>query len=348
MAVGFLTRDFNGVFPDIIPGGCSYYRCFLPMTVAGQRAKLGMPVFDPIRGFGVKDQGDTGIFGFGTIVLKLIMDRPTAKQIQLAQNLGQRVIVDVDDFYEGIPESNRAFEVTHPDRNKWTNRENYQRVIAAADTVTVSTPFLLEHHSRTHSDVRLIRNGVDMNHFKTRKRPNRKPIIGWAGAVSYRGGDLETLRDWLPGFLDEHDLKFHHAGHTHDAASFADVSGIDPDRLRTSPLVTIDKYPSGFVFDIGIVPLSDIPFNYAKSNIKGLEYAAAGIPYVAAAAPEYVVLENDSCGRTAVTSEDWVREMTRLLDRGEWQRDAQMNRDTVSQRWSIEARTGEWVGLFTS
>lgn len=344
MGTAFLSTDFNGVFPHLIPGGCTYYRCYLPMVVTGNR-HLGPAVFDPMRGFGVKDTYSTGLFGFKTVMLKLVMDRWTPKQIELAQNLGQRVIVDVDDYYEGLTEANKAFDITHPEKNKRTNRDNYAKVIEAANIVTVSTPFLLDHHSKTHPNVLMIRNGVNMQQFTPIKHYQKKPVFGWTGATNYRNNDLEQLRDWLPDFLEEHNLKFHHAGHTTDSPSFAEIVGINPRRVTTSPLVPITEYANGFKFDIGLVPLNNIPFNEAKSNIKGLEYSAAGIPFIASDLPEYRLLAEDGVGILANEAEEWRTAAKTLLDFHYRQQYAARGLAVVRANWSIEARSGEWNGL---
>lgn len=348
MAIGFLSRDFNGRFPHITPAGCTYYRCYLPMAVCGQRSRLGMPAWDSGRGYGVLESNNTGIFGFDTIVLKLIMDRWAPKQIEIAQSLGQQIIVDIDDFHDGLTPANKAYHATDPEINKQANREFYSKVIAAADAVTVSTPFLLDHYSKQRDNVYMVRNGVNMHQFEPRKHRSTKPVLGWAGAVSYRNGDLEQLRDWLPALLEEHDLIFHHAGHDPEAPSFAEVVGIDPQRVTTSPIVPIYEYANGLQFDIGIVPLSDIPFNHAKSNIKGLEYAAAGIPFVASPLPEYRLLHEDGVGLLAATPNEWSAQVSTLLDYKTRKRVAAIARDTVSRNWSIETRAPEWIKVFSS
>lgn len=346
--IGFLTRDFNGKFPNITPAGCAYYRCYLPMAAFGKHALLGMPVWDPHRGFGIKDTEQTGIFGFSIIVLKLIMDAWTPRQIAIAQRLGQKIIVDIDDFHEGLTPANRAFHATDPELNKKSNREHYSKVIVAADAVTVSTPFLYDHYSGQRDNVYMVRNGVNMYQFEKRKHTTAKPVLGWAGAVAYRNNDLEQLRDWLPDFLEEHDLYFHHAGADLFAPSFADVTGINPTRLTTSPLCAVADYAAGLKFDIGLVPLNDIPFNEAKSNIKGLEYAAAGIPFVASPLPEYRLLHEDGVGLLAATPDDWQAQTAMLMDYKTRKRTAAIGRDTVSRKWAIEQRAFDWAEVFSS
>lgn len=348
MSVGFISGDFS-VSPAgvLTPGGCGYYRCILPMLVCGQKAHAGRVAWDSIRGFGIRDTNTTGVFGFKTIALKLMMDRWIPKQIQLAQALGQRIVIDLDDHFDGLTPANKAFAVTHPEENKRANLNYYRESIALADTITVSTPFLLDHYGKQRDNVIMVRNGVNANTFNKVKHTRNKPVIGWAGATAYRNNDLEQLADWLPAFLNEHDLMFHHAGHSDNAPSFTEITGVDRHRVTTSPIVPINNYSSGFKFDIGIVPLRDIPFNHAKSNIKGLEYAAAGIPFVATDLPEYRLLHEDGVGHIAATQQDWVTQLEHLLVYDNRRSEAARCHRIVTERWSIANRAEDWQNVFT-
>lgn len=346
MTTAWITNDF--AHPDLlIPNGCSYYRQYLPMLVAGQRARYGRPAWDSARGFGVKDGTKYGVFGFDTVNLKLLMDKWTLAQIPLAQALGQRILVDVDDHFDGLTPDNKAYDITDPSLNRMMNREIYRDVIAAADLVTVSTPYLAEVVNDINSNVTVIRNGVWPKQFP-RHEQRERPVLGWTGSVNYRNGDLQVLADWLPDFLETHDLLFHHVGHEPDSPSFADLTGINPARLITTPLLPIIDYHKGFVFDIGLVPLTDIPFNRAKSNIKGLEMAAAGIPFVASDLPEYRTLHNDGIGLLAQTAGDWEAQVIYLLDYATRRKAGATWRNWVTERWSIEARAREWQRALTS
>ena len=345
MPVAFVTNDFTKLDDGVeVPGGCAYYRCALPMFACGQPAKLGRPAFHPSHGFGIQESETRAIFGFDTIVMKLLMFRWTPRQMLIAQQLGQRIIVDVDDAYDFLPEENRAWKVTHPDENKVMNRDHYRKVIEQADIVTVSTPFLLNHHRETHRDVRMIRNGVYPDMFRVKPQA-KKPVLGWVGAIPFRSGDLETLT-WLPGFLEQHDLMFHHAGHGFGDQWFHDVVGIPKERMTYQNGVPMDRYGALFSqIDIGLVPLSDIPFNHAKSCIKGLEYASAGIPFVAQDLPEYRMLASTGVGRVADTPDEWVAHLEELLDLKIRKKEAAQGRFVTVEQHSIMAREREWQQL---
>ena len=347
MRVGFIAEDFLLDQGILRPSGCSYYRCLLPKnTLRGLDTAFGPPAYATQLGFGVRENKTQARFGFDVIVMKMLMSRWVPEQMRQAQELGQVIIVDVDDFYPGLHEANLAYETTDPSKNKVTNREHYHEVIMAADWVTVTTPFMREYYSQYRDNVVMIRNGINPNQFEKRPVRNMKPVLGWAGALKWRSNDLEGLSDWLPGFLEEHDLMFKHSGHMADAADFADIVGIPNTRMMRMPMKPLHRYHEMLDFDIGMVFLSDIPFNEAKSTIKGLEYAASNIPFVAQDMPEYRFLAESGVGRVARDGSQWVAHLTELLDYKTRKREAAIQRNLVQKNHSIQSRALEWIEFF--
>ncbi len=175
--IAWLSKDLTQVPGQTpLPGGCSYYRCYLPMYATKCEGFLGYPAFVSERGFGVKETDSTARFGFHVAVFKIVMDRQVIRQIEIAKSLGQKIVADVDDFYEGLDESNLAFKATDPSRDKGRNREHYQKIILSADLVTVTTPFLYEWYSQRHPNVMMIRNGVLPEQFYKKPVKNKKPL----------------------------------------------------------------------------------------------------------------------------------------------------------------------------
>ena len=169
-----------------LPGGCSYYRCYLPMYATQTEGFFGYPAFTAERGFGVRETDTTARFGFHIVVFKIVMQRQVIKQIQIAKDLGQKIVVDVDDFYDGLDKSNLAYDATDPEKHKGSNREHYRKIILSADLITVTTPFLFEYYSKLHPNVMMIRNGVLPEQFYKKPVENKKPVIGWVGAIPWR------------------------------------------------------------------------------------------------------------------------------------------------------------------
>lgn len=343
--VGFCSEDYAGA-GTLVPGGCTYYRCLLPANTVGGASVVGKIAFTPSAGFGVRTSGTTATFGFDQIVFKLIMHKQVPRQMRVAQQLGQRIIVDIDDHFDGLHDANRAKALTDPSNNRAYNTDHFRAIVEQADVVTVTTPFLLDYYQDKAKDVRLIRNGINPNQFREIKHANRKPVIGWAGATSWRSNDLEHLRSWLPDFLEKHDLEFLHSGHEPDAPEFHELTGVPIERMLHMRMQPIHRYADMLAFDIGIVPLSQIDFNRAKSAIKGLEYAASGIPFVADPLPEYERLAEMGVGRIAHTPRRWVTHMTALLDHGTRRREARRQAQLVLRDHTIHNTAEDWVALF--
>jgi hypothetical protein len=333
---------------ESIPDSSPYYRQWLPMQTLPGDPVMGMTAWLGDRGFGIKTGPALANFNFDTISIKNEMHRWIPHQITEARKCGQRIIQDVDDLYDDIPEGNAARQRLDPEKDAATNIDHYREGLLRSDTLTVSTPTLLEHYEALgHDDVRLIRNGVNPSLFNYRKPTKGKPVLGWMGVVRMRLEDMAMLREWLPDFLEEHDLMFHHSGYTVGEETFAEYVGIDPERLTMAPMLPITYLHQGMQFDIGLVPLHDSPFNRAKSYLKGLEYACSGIPFVAQDLPEYEHLAQTGVGRTAHTPEDWVREVTALLDPDLRRFEARINHTVVLEKHTIAQRADEWREVFS-
>jgi hypothetical protein len=98
-------------------------------------------------------------------------------------------------------------------------------------------------------------------------------------------------------------------------------------------------------FDVGLVPLANIPFNQGRSNVKAREYAAAGVPWLASPVGSYEHLGRDE-GGWLVEDDKWFeaidamirsrRERSKLAKRAKaWAKD-----ETI---WNM---VGAWERLF--
>jgi glycosyltransferase involved in cell wall biosynthesis len=87
---------------------------------------------------------------------------------------------------------------------------------------------------------------------------------------------------------------------------------------------TQPEYPAYLAeqpWNIGIAPLIDSPFNECKSSIKFFEYSSYKIPVVASRVYPYYkdvfgvpVIEHEETGLLCDTTEDWVNNLSRLIE----------------------------------
>lgn len=350
--IAVVTGDWSFGVKPLQPGGCGWYRAALPtkqLINHGWAAVLGLPAFNH-DGFGVIQDSGGAIHGFDIALIKILMHRDMVGAMQHAKKAGQTLLVDIDDFYPGLVESNQAYHYTDPKKSKDVNRDFYYQVIDLADHLVVATQGLYDYYSKQHPSVHLIRNGIDFERWKQKKVKDRKPTVGWVGGIPWRSNDIETTQGWLPDFLKSNDLSFHHSGHIANHKNLWDLANIDINRVTVSPMQVILDYPQMFQhIDIGIVPLNDIPFNtVGKSALKGMEYAASGIPFVAFATPEYERLAKLGVGRVARTDDEWRAHMTELLDFETRKKEVKKNYKNLIKTHSMTQRGHEWHSFMSS
>lgn len=321
--------QLGAVRPHI--GGAGYYRMLLParaLQKAGHAVYLGTLVEH-------RDTGEMGVhtfdglahFGLDVLVLQRWMHFEVIAGIKRAVAQGQIVLNDVDDYFDGLDTANRAWHTSHPKTNPVENREHYRKIIAAGSGVICSTPFLMGKLGVKAKRAYLLRNRVDTDRYRSVNAGVgwTRPALGWVGARPWRSsGDVEALCGLVAPFLEAENLRFIHSGHLPNAVTFdgdeipplGETLGIPDERMTYRPLASMGDYPRLLEgFGIGLVPLADRPFNHAKSCIKGMEYAAAGVPFVATATPEYQWLQaNHGIGSTARRPKDWLAAWKRLLD----------------------------------
>jgi hypothetical protein len=340
--VAFISSDYGPQSPPE-PNGCTWYRCILPsreLQKHGWDTGVGMPGASEKLGLGIAYE-DGMLAGWDINIFKLLMHQQVLEFMGVMQRNGQTVGVDVDDFFQGLHKDNVAAALTDPLVNNEVNRVWLEQIIRAADFVTVSTAFLADWYSSRVRDVRLVRNGVDFDRWPQRD-VSGDPVVGWIGGTLWRSGDIESLSEWLPEFVEDHGVTVHHGGHLEGKGpSFADRAGLKV--VRTTGMLPVSDYPDLFGYlNIGLVPLVPVPFNEAKSNIKGLEYAASGIPFVAYPSHEYRLLAESGVGRLAETPDEWRDHVTELLDESVRVEEGARIREIVGREWSMEVRGKSW------
>lgn len=284
------------------------------------------------------------------LVLQRLMHAGLADHIKLSRAYGQYIINDLDDWYWGLSTSNHAWKHSHPKNNPKENVNHYRSVLAASDMVTVSTSYLADRITNfVRCPITLLANTVDISRFPIKEHSDsEQPCIGWAGSTGHRSNDIETVASVLRLMHTQHGCPLLHVGDSPNHPRFSDLISLPREEVRTISLLPFDKYPSGLTMDIGIVPLNNVPFNRAKSDIKGLEYSAAGIPFVAQNLDSYEALHRTTgAGRLAKRPKDWLSHLKMLKD-PHLRRDEGLHNKEAIQSRDISHGIKRWVDLLGS
>jgi hypothetical protein len=318
------------------------------MQQLGMHSAIGMPVFTDEHGFGVLQGNNAGQFGWQVIVLKLLMHRQHPEMIRKSKLMGQIIVVDVDDAHNRLEDDNMAYKTTDPALNPEFNRDYYEEVIMEADYVTVSTEWLFDDIAKRRPRVIRIQNGVDTARYGPRiDISGDKPRLGWVGGLPWRTKDPAMLKDWLPDYVAKTGVKVHHSGHIGNEfhTTFQEIVGLKD--VTTLPLLPVLQYPSLLApIDIGLIPLVDNDFNKAKSSLRGMEFAAAGIPFIASPSPEYLRLEATGIGRIARTPQEWVDNVEELRDPAVRHAESERQYQRVRELHDMTCRQTQWKALY--
>jgi glycosyltransferase involved in cell wall biosynthesis len=329
-------------------GGCGFYRLRAP---AEELRLLGVDIEIADDGavdadITMKKDGSMQINEIFTDADLIVVQRPLSSTyyslIEQAQRQGIATVVEIDDDFSTVHRHNIAHDSMH--ENEKFGPQWVEKSTEIADHVTVSTPQLTKY--ARHGRNSILRNCVPQSIFSvTPKVAPLHPRLGWTGSVQTHPDDLQQTKGAVAKVLKSNNLLFNVVG---DGQFVRTNLGIDKD---------VEVYATGWTqdinlyyqavhdfIDIGITPLELSPFNQAKSALKGLEYAALGIPFVASPTREYERLEAYGIGKTAKTPAEWRKHLQRMIDRSsETERIAKESRDRMEAMFTYKVTAPEWI-----
>lgn len=327
-------------------GGCGFYRMRAP---AKEAALLGVDITidDNIAVEASKDRdGLVTVSEVHTdadlIIFQRPLDNAMTAVIKQAKRQGIATIVEIDDDFSTVHRDNVAHSAMH---GQESGHQWVALATAEADLVTISTPQLAKY--ARHGRYEVLRNRVPDTIFDTPiQKSNQEtwPRIGWTGTVQTHPNDLQETKGRLGPLLKKHGLPFNVIGDGQHVSRNLGLS--DDTSVYATGWVELElyyQYVASFI-DLGIVPLELSSFNQAKSALKGLEYAALGIPFVASPTREYELLEINGIGKVAKSPGDWAKHLQRMIDRpAETERIANEARDRIKAEHTYSVAAPKWI-----
>lgn len=282
------------------------------------------------------------------VVLQRPLQRHRVELIDALQAQGIAVVVEIDDDFHAIHRLNPAWRGSNPLSDPDHNRDWLKRACDRADLVTVSTPALAARYG-AHGRVRVLPNCIPERYLSieagtyTDVHLGAKPegvTVGWSGSVATHPRDLQETGGGVARAVAETGARFEVVG---TGKGVKRALGLDVEPTATGWL-PLEAYPEALArFDVGIVPLLASEFNEAKSWLKGLEYAAVGVPFVASPTGEYRELERRGAGITVETAADWRHHVGGLASSDYWRSIAAEQGREVARTLTVEANAWRWA-----
>ena len=336
--------------------GC--YRAIFPMgylAARGHQASMPSMMLHDMAGNPVRPLPGPGVLNRvpgGNLNVSFLDDFPkdadlyvfhggTASwQLEWAEKLDGRIVLDVDDDIHRVPSWN-------PGKSTPEGRRNVRRMAEMAALVTCATPALAEFYSRFNRNVVVLRNRLhwpmwgDLPPVWAHKSW-RRFRVGYMGNMAFHRADLELiaapLRKWL---LAHPEVEFVAAGDPR----IHDVVGTPWEQRVSTSQVWFRNLDLPYVtscFDVGLVPLVKCDFNECKSWLKGMEYAACGIPCLASPTGEYKEWLSEAGGYTCQHPRDFIERLDALAGDPDLVRSLGESAHRAARASSLDQHIEEW------
>lgn len=344
------SRDSDGVligFASTV-GGCAHYRAELPARrlalagfdtcwtdhdlIFGSEGGMGFDAegvnFSPSCSgritFEGGDDGTARVVAPDVIVLAAGWVRAHPEVLAAASAHGQQIVCDCDDWPWLPPENPHAIEIGAV----WNFNAGEAKLASmrAADAAIVSTPYLGLLMASREPPVSLVRNMIDPFSYTAAWHTNtaaqfdafdreRAGLEAPPLVIAYRGmlcgfhdEDVRQLRGVLP---TDGRVRYVHIGADPRGKTFAEVAAIPAALVEDRQATEFADYPALLAgVDLALIPFARRPFSQAKSNIAGLEWTAAAVPWIAGPHPEYAHLDQHAQARQP---RDWAAMIAAML-----------------------------------
>lgn len=283
----------------------AFYRCLMPQFALNQGTAC-------VAHATAVQSGRTSL-EYDVVVIQVECSPAMQQFARTLQEMGKKVIFEVDDAFD-------CLEEWHPQYAAYAkgDRLNHMfEMMRLADAVQVSTPWLAQRYGQYAKKIDIVPNMIELSAWPVADQPryDAKFRVLWAGSASH-AGDLEEVVPALKAFAAAHkDVEIVLFGQE------LKDSGIPAEQLTHVPWCDFEEYAftlASIGADVAIAPLTDVPFNHGKSNLRILQYWATGYPVIASPVGPYadtVITGQD--GLFAWGTQQWVQALETLYGSSE-------------------------------
>lgn len=315
----------------------------------------------------------------------IVYQRPNHYQwlnyMQLLQETGIRVVLDLDDLMHRIQSTNTAwfgaephwitqqerqvYEVTTGERLKvtntamggkfvqtpnyegWSNKNHLERNLRQADGVVFSTSGLKNYYGDWVREAYVMNNRLPERLIRHREWVDVPGnVVGWTGMVGSHPEDPRVMRNVMGDLLATHpDWAFRVVG---ESAGIEEEFG-RIQRWSATGYVPFQEYHDEYAaMDIAVCPLADDIFNRAgKSWLKPLEAAFLGVVPVMSDLPEYRRLHEAGIGQIARSKNEWERWIGQLMEHEVYREQLQEQGYNAAEKLTLEDQALDWYNAWT-
>lgn len=209
-----------------------------------------------------------------------------------------------------------------------------------ADQVMAINSLIGEHAARYNPSVTVIPNFVDVQRYRPGERRADDGVrLVWTGSHTTMA-NLSTIAPALSRLQQDVSAPLRVVG-----SGSVDLPGVQAEMRQWSAETEVSDMQD---CDVGLVPLTDLPWNPWKFYLKTVQYMALGLPVVARRMGSNTEMVQDGVnGFLVETQQEWYERLKTLVtDAGLRQRMGAAARDTAVRHYSVEAQMGRVAAVF--
>lgn len=334
-------------------GACGRYRIINPASLLEERD----------NGFEVRifhgEISNRDLEWVDILVVQRLGESWAVDMVDYAKANGSKIVYDIDDYIESIPEWNPAQRYLHKGNKRY---ENIKTILKKADVVTTTTGFLRdwilgeENQEPYNKNVVILPNCQFLSRIRKEqekcinrweKRKDTVRIV-WHGS-KHHAGDLSLITIPMIHILENFEnVEFVIFG----TPSLEFISTLPSKKIFLFGETLYDWfYRSLYMIngDIALCPLLDIEFNYGKSNIKIAESAINGMVSVASDIITFQdLVKNGEEGHLVDNKEiSWIAAISDLIKHQEKRKTMQRKiEEKIEKNYNLNKKIFEWENVY--
>lgn len=249
--------------------------------------------------------------------------------LQMQKN-GAKCIYEIDDDLFHIPDWNPAKKVL----GAKNVQDNVRHFLEKVDACFTTNDYLAGIYSKYCEHVYVLPNSLDLERFTQPPHNSVKPVVCWQGSTTH-DRDVQLIRSSIERLRD-------------DGTCFLKMWSFDVPGVYSVPNVPFEAFYHMFSqIDgyIGLAPVTTIPFNRSKSNLKFLEYTAVGMATIASNFGPYAeTITHMEDGILINDNHEWYDAVKLLLsDQTLYNRLVENAKKLLNEKYNIDVTYTKWV-----
>lgn len=221
-------------------------------------------------------------------------------------------------------------------------------VMRNAKTVVTGSPYLTQFALAHNPSVVEIPTSIHFSKYLDNQEvlPEKKTgclVIGWIGSTSTSPNVL-MLREPLKKLAEKTNAELWLMGF--DMKLAAELKGLP---VRFFAWAQDKEVPFLNSIDIGVMPLSDIPFNHGKCGFKLIQYMAAGKPTISTPLDANKKINRNGLNKYAEGDDCWLTHIIHFASHPDERKSiGKNNRELVQKFYSLEANYATLIQVLTT